>query len=139
AGVLFTFGWIPAELGNMRAKLGITAYIEVQLAIVIHVYETGAGAPVRITIGGGGTDSQTGARCDLRETACAFIMIQGAAVVTTDIDIRLAVVVIVTHRHTAPVAFLSEAGFLGDITELEDSHILIERDAIRADQKNIHQ
>ena len=117
----------PAEPGELKAldlvDLGrpgdVVADEEIEIAVIVDVEEGRAGQPAvgPLGVGRGG---------DVVEVPLAVVAKQVAAADRRDVEIRVAVVVIIAHGHALAVEGLVEPGFLGDVLEVSLAVVAVE-------------
>src|SRR5689334_10706452 len=93
---------IPARAVQLRRPTAVVANEEVEEAIPVVIEPGGAGAPGRAR-----SSSSPG---HIAERAVAVIVKEVRATVSGEVDVRMAVVVIITHRNPHPVAVDPEPG-----------------------------
>src|SRR6266567_243676 len=103
---------LTAETIAVKIPFEIARHKKVQLAVVVVIEETGAGAPA------GGSD--TSARGDIGKRSVAVVVVERVAAVAGDVYVLKAVVIEIADGDTHSVAILrhaGEAGFFGDVGE----------------------
>src|SRR5580704_104226 len=105
----------------LRTPLDVIRNNEVEVAIPVVVEPRRAGGPSTL-IG----DSSLGSH--LGEGSIAVVVIENGAAVAGDVEIRIAVVVEIPHRHAlAIVALATHAGLFGHVCEGAVSVVVIKR------------
>ena len=117
----------PADAGELKAlhlvDLGrpgdVVADEQIEIAVVVDVEERRAGEPAigPLGVGRGG---------DVVEVPLAVVAEQIAAADRRDVEVGIAVVVVVAHGDALAVERLVEPGFLGDVLEVSLAVVAIE-------------
>src|SRR4051794_5044478 len=125
----------------ISVEVNKTADKEIEFAVPVVVKPDGSGSPPRCS------DSSFGGY--IRESAVAIIVVQNAAAILRDVEVRNAIAIIVTNGHAHSVATTRDARLFSDVGESSVAIIVIQCIAQRAcwgievtwaaiDQVNVH-
>jgi len=102
-----------------QIELQVVGHVQVEIAVVVVVDETGVGAPAGIADAG-----RTGA---VGEGAVSLVAVEHVGTVVGHVQVEIAVVVAVADAGAHPVSGIAHAGRIGDVGEGAVSLVAVER------------
>src|SRR5215472_5539585 len=114
ANTLFHADWIIVVI------VDVVRYVQVQMSIIVKVEECSTGAPRRRVAGDAGLLSHVG------KGAVPIVMIKNIRTKIRNVDVRKAVVIIVTYSHSRPITSIASYASLGShVFELAIAHVSV--------------
>ena len=109
----------------LRTPVDVVGHDQIEPAIFVVIEPSGARGPSAFV-------GDSSLRGDVGERSVSVVVIKNGAAIAGDVQIRIAVIVEVTDRHSLTVVtFAADAGFLGDIGESSVAVVVVERAAQR--------